>query len=253
MASVVVVFSVLLSLTASVEIIPLDRIVMRNDIECPGDIVPYNCSIESNSETIHLTWSVSVPGEMPVNITYSNATFGNITSLNSYITTSVTGFRRDQFVHSVLEVLVEPGIPTNQITLECSIGDIGNDTKSVLINISSRLIDCEKFVNESCFPLVPMIPTGFRAIEEYHDYMDTVITLDWDLPQGSGPEVIVDNYTISISSDSSYQLVSILVSSPPWNITLDHNTVYTINLTALNCAGESEPAVLSNIGFSELW
>ena len=225
---------------------------MRDDIECPGDIVPYNCSIESNSENIHLTWHVSIPGQMPINITYSSANHGHVTRLNNYITTYVTGLRRDQFIHSTLELTVEPEIPADQIMLECSISDIGNDSADVFINISSKLSYITK--NNSSWNLispVPRTPTRFSTIEIYHDFMETTVTLNWELPQGSGPEIIVDNYTISISPDPPYQLSVISVSSPPWNITLDHNEEYTINVTAMNCAGVSEPAILSNIGFSE--
>ncbi len=81
--------------------------------------------------------------------------------------------------------------------------------------------------------------------------MATTVTLGWDPPQGSGPQTIVDNYTISISPVSPYQLERILISSSPWNITLQHNEVYSINLTAMNCAGESELAILFGVGFSE--
>ncbi len=123
--------------TAIVTIIPLERNVSRDDIECPGDIIPYNCSIESNSETVRLTWRVTLPGQTPFNVTYDGE-FGNRTSLNSYISTSLTGFRSDEFIHSTLEVTVQPDIPTDQIMLECSIGDLGNQITTVLINTSGE-------------------------------------------------------------------------------------------------------------------
>ncbi len=133
-------YTKLCCLAASVSIISLERIVSRDDIECPGDIIPYNCSILSNSETVHLTWRVTLPaGQIPINITYYSMTaLDNSTSLNSYITTSLTGFRSDEFIHSTLEVSLQPGIPTDQIILECSIDDLGNDTIIVRINSSSK-------------------------------------------------------------------------------------------------------------------
>ena len=122
--------------TASVQIIPIERIVSRSDIECPGDIIPYNCSIQSNSETVHLTWRVILPGQMPINITlYPNVTIDGV-NFNSYIAASITGFRSDEFIHSTLEVTVQPDISTDQIMLECSIEDLGNDSVTVLINTS---------------------------------------------------------------------------------------------------------------------
>lgn len=123
--------------TALVEILPLERLVSRDDIECPGDIIPYNCSIQSNMEMVHLTWHVTIPEEMTINITYFSDTT-NRTQLNSYITTAVTAFRSDEFIHSTLEIRVVPDIPTDQIILECSIDNLGNDTYTVLINTSSE-------------------------------------------------------------------------------------------------------------------
>ena len=120
------------------EITPLERDVSRDDIECPGDIIPYNCSILSNSETVHLTWRVTLPGEISISTTYPNANI-NRSRLSSYITTSLTGFRSDEFIHSVLEVAVYPDIPTDQIIVQCSISDLSNDTIIVAINKSSKL------------------------------------------------------------------------------------------------------------------
>ena len=94
--------------------------------------------------------------------------------------------------------------------------------------------------------IVPLSPTGFNITGLYHGTMETTITLEWDPPDGSGPEAIVDNYTISISPDPPYKPAINFVLLPPWNVTLTHNVEYTINVTALNCFGESSPTVLSN-------
>ena len=112
---------------------PLDR---RKEIDCPGDIISYNCSIESNSEEIQLTWRVTIPEQMPVEITYSNLST-SATPLTSYISTSVTGFQSEQYIHSYLEITVHLNIPT-EIMLECFMTDLGNDTEIVLINTSCK-------------------------------------------------------------------------------------------------------------------
>ena len=122
---------------ASVSIIPLEPVVFRDDINCPDDIIPYNCSIQSNSETVHLTWHVTIPDTMPVNITYSN-NISQMNALTSYISTSLTGFRSDEYIHSVLMVGVFAGIPTNEIVLQCSINGLGSDTRVVFVNSSSK-------------------------------------------------------------------------------------------------------------------
>ena len=127
----------ILFISASVDIIPLERFVFREDIECPDDIIPYNCSIISNSETVHLTWVIMAPGQIPINITYNN--ISDIRdSLNDYISSSVTAFRTDEFIHSTLEITVHPYISTDQIVLMCSIDDLRNDSIAVLVNTSSE-------------------------------------------------------------------------------------------------------------------
>ena len=79
--------------------------------------------------------------------------------------------------------------------------------------------------------------------------METTVTLDWDPPQGIGPETVVDNYTISTFPASPYQPARIIVFTRHLNITLEHNIAYSINLTAINCAGESNLSILSDIEF----
>ena len=128
-----------LLLTANVSIFQLDGVASRDEIDCPGDILRYNCSIMSNSESIHLTWRVTFPGQMPINVTYSNVT-NDLTNLNMYTTTSLTEFQNDEYVHSTLEITVQPDIPTDFITSECLISDLGHDTVFTHVNISGEFL-----------------------------------------------------------------------------------------------------------------
>ena len=121
---------------AFVKITPLDRAASRDDIECPGDIMPYNCSIQSNSEALHLTWRVTLHGQTLFDITYPNA---SINVENSYITTSLTGYSRDEFIHSTLEFTVQLYVPSDQIIVACSIDDLGNSSTIIVpINTSGK-------------------------------------------------------------------------------------------------------------------
>ena len=84
--------------------------------------------------------------------------------------------------------------------------------------------------------------------------MDTTLTLEWDPPQGLGPESIVDSYTIRIyPSPLSHPTVNMVPSAPPysWNFTLAHNTRYTANITAINCEGPGDTVILPSIEISE--
>ena len=98
---------------------------------------------------------------------------------------------------------------------------------------------------------MPIAPTGISISALYHDALETTVTLDWDRAQGSGPEAIVDHYIISISPAPPNQLAINMVSLPPWNVTLEHNVLYTGNITAVNCAGGSMPSMLPNIEFGK--
>jgi hypothetical protein len=60
--------------------------VLRDDINCPGDILMYNCSITSNSENLFLAWEYIVPGAAPVRVIYSSENTSDInvtTTLNN--------------------------------------------------------------------------------------------------------------------------------------------------------------------------
>ena len=71
--------------------------------------------------------------------------------------------------------------------------------------------------------------------------MNTTLTLVWEEPQGSNSELVVDYYRLAIVPRplSHPDNASITVSVLHINVTLVHNTPYTINITAVNCAGES--------------
>ena len=82
--------------------------------------------------------------------------------------------------------------------------------------------------------------------------METTVTFAWDpIPQGSGPEAIVDYYTIYISPSPMSVPGLIMRDSPPINVTLDHNMPYFVSITASNCAGESDNQTLPVIQISK--
>ena len=121
---------------ASVTIIPLGRNFSRSDIECPGDLISYNCSIQSNRETVHLTWRVTLPGQMPINITYGDASNKSVDHINSFITIVLTQYVRDVYVESVFQLKVQAGVFTNQTILECLIADLGSAMTYIFVNSS---------------------------------------------------------------------------------------------------------------------
>ena len=104
------------------------------------------------------------------------------------------------------------------------------------------------------FYIVPLPPTNFTILEEYHDdsNMETTALLGWSAPQGSGPEFVVHNYSVSISPPPQSQSAVIITSSPQLNVTLLQNQEYTVNITSINCAGESMSVLRSEIEFGKV-
>ena len=86
---------------------------------------------------------------------------------------------------------------------------------------------------------MPLVPTRFYVTGEYPARSNVTVTFVWDPPQGMGPEVIVDYYLVSISPRPLSHPIVNRVYSSPWNVTVDYNTVYTANITAVNCVGQS--------------
>ena len=85
----------------------------------------------------------------------------------------------------------------------------------------------------------PLPPTGLNLTSMYHGMMVTTFTLEWDLPSNDEqPSSFVEYYTVTTIPPS--RPGTIIVNSPPLNITLDHNILYNVRLAAVNCAGESE-------------
>ncbi len=93
----------------------------------------------------------------------------------------------------------------------------------------------------------PFITTGFEIAASYFTPTGAVIMFEWDPPNGSGPEAVVENYTISIlPMPISHPIFNVVITTS-WNVTLDYNVIYNATITALNCAGESNPNVITNI------
>ena len=106
--------------------------------------MPYNCLIQSNSENVHLTWRVTLPGQNPINITYDvGSVRGNIDPLNTFITTSLSQYVSDEHIESVLMLTVQDVVVTNQTKVECIIGDLGNEASIIFINSSGTVITVE--------------------------------------------------------------------------------------------------------------
>ena len=124
--------------TASVNLVLLERDTSRSDIDCPGDTLSYRCSVVSNSETVQLTWRVTLPGMMPVNITYDNTSIPNTvdTAFGNNITTTLTNFTADLYIESTNVFTVLRDVTMNGTEIACISAHLDDNSTTVFVNIS---------------------------------------------------------------------------------------------------------------------
>ena len=119
--------------------------------------MPYNCSIKSNGETVHLIWRVTVPGYAPVNTTY-NGTFDGVTNLNPYITTTLDFFESDAYISSTLKIVLQADIVIDQTLVECFINGLGNSSLITFINTSGIQLWSKKLPSSN--PTMVILPVA---------------------------------------------------------------------------------------------
>ena len=105
------------------------------NIDCAGDIISYSCSILSNSENLHLTWSVTTPGSMPMNIVYDATSYLDTVEYLSFpwkISTVLTKYQIDTCIESTIYFMSNASL--DGTFLECGITDLGSTSDLVRFN-----------------------------------------------------------------------------------------------------------------------
>ncbi len=109
--------------------------VSRSDIECPGDIIPYVCSVQSNSENIMLTWLITFPGRDLIRKLYTNFSDAErLHVLDMNVTTVVTNNEKGDFIESVVKITVLPNVSMNGTLVECRSEDLDSEIATVYVN-----------------------------------------------------------------------------------------------------------------------
>ena len=127
------------SLIATVSIIFLEKNSTSDMIDCPGDTITYSCSIISNTEDLHLQWSVNFVNLATSEILYNTtSSLGVILQddLNPTVSSSLISYGSG-YVESIL-TLTLTGIDTNGSFVECSIDDLDIDYIIVVTKSSGK-------------------------------------------------------------------------------------------------------------------
>ena len=74
----------------------------------------------------------------------------------------------------------------------------------------------------------------------------------WIAPLGIGPGYFIQNYSVNIVSETESYSYNFASAVTTLNASLNYNVNYTASVVAINCAGESDPLVLSNIFYGKL-
>ena len=232
-----------------ITLMPLPRIVSRSDIECPGDTIPYRCTVQSNSEMVELRWLVTFPGQDTITMfLYTNDSERNVAMyMPMNLTARLIQPGDDENLASEIELTVLQNVSMNGTLLECKSEDLASENETVYVNTAGKILPRNLAIYhiDGFTYTVPLIPSGFNITEEDFTVEDLTVTFEWDEPQGSGPEAIVDNYTVVITPMPLYPFgINVLPNFLlALNVTLDYNTSYMATITAENCAGMSETYV----------
>ena len=100
----------------------------------------FNCSIQSNSEYIYLTWEIAFPGESPVEFTFDNSSTQNV--MMDYgvgISAVFTDYTIDEYIESNMVVTVLRQ-NVNETVVTCQT-DVQNSTQLALFDISGTPLD----------------------------------------------------------------------------------------------------------------
>ena len=109
--------------------------MMLEEIDCPGDTIAYNCSIESNTEDLHLTWSVVFPEGLPIEKTYHALSRDYEEFLDMEVSAMLVDFKEGYIQSSIRLVVTDSSM--NGTIVTCGIDDLDVESVVITLNTSS--------------------------------------------------------------------------------------------------------------------
>ena len=115
-----------------------ERTTQHSDIDCPGDTISFNCSIGSNSESVELTWQITLPDQLvPINITYnSSSLFYERDRLDIYANATLTKYAHGRSIQSLITFTILKDASINGTEVQCSSSDLDSEAVKILVTIS---------------------------------------------------------------------------------------------------------------------
>lgn len=109
-------------------------------INCPGDVLQYNCSIQSNSENFTLGIAVIPHNGIKMSHFFQNLTLLNVEQnllSNPRVNVTLRALNvSSQYAEAIIEVIIESDAPINGSELECI---FDNQKISLIVNTNDPL------------------------------------------------------------------------------------------------------------------
>ena len=126
----------------------LENEMILEAIDCPGDTISYNCSIKSNTEDLHLLWTVEFPDTVwsTIEMIYDSLmNLGDVNLLDMDVSTTLLEIKEGFIQSSITLTVLNDSM--NGTTVKCSIADLDSVVVTILINTSSKPIAIVQFYN----------------------------------------------------------------------------------------------------------
>lgn len=124
--------------SATISLYPLQRTTSRQDIECPGDTIPYRCSVQSNSENVQLEWRVTLPDNASVimRLFIDDSEVNDTIYLPWNVTATLTQYIVDEKVESEIVFTVLRNVSINGTRVECHSEALDSEVATINVNTS---------------------------------------------------------------------------------------------------------------------
>lgn len=106
--------------------VTLNQVKELPAVNCPGDIVLYNCSVESNTEDLELTWRISLPNKTIFTVTHNSFSTLDTNEVDMIFDSTLTTYS-DTFIESILVLTLLDNVSMDGIIVECSIHDLDSE------------------------------------------------------------------------------------------------------------------------------